>query len=103
MLRVDAAGAGTGEDALKARAAHGNGGSTPEPAGADGPKGPRASPAAQAAFSVSFVLDGPGKRVVARVIDKETGEILRQVPPEGLLELAEKIGATTGLVLDQEV
>ena len=41
---------------------------------------------------VTFALDRDTKRLVARVVNQETGEILWQSPPEYLLRLAKTLG-----------
>jgi flagellar protein FlaG len=40
---------------------------------------------------LTFAIDRATKRVVVRLIDKETGEVIRQVPSETILHLAEAL------------
>jgi len=40
-------------------------------------------------------------RVVARVVDSDTGEVIREVPPEELVELAKRMKALMGAMLDK--
>jgi flagellar protein FlaG len=42
-------------------------------------------------YGVQFELSDPGERLITRVIDRETGDLIRQVPPEEVLRLAERI------------
>jgi uncharacterized FlaG/YvyC family protein len=39
---------------------------------------------------LTIVVDPQTKRPKVRLIDKETGEVLQQIPPESLLEIARK-------------
>lgn len=69
---------------------------------------PAAPPAVEnlfrrAGFQLSFRVDEETKRVVISVIDQESKEVIRQVPPEELLELAEKLDAARGSVVKQTV
>lgn len=41
------------------------------------------------------------KRVTIKVIDKETDEIIREIPPEESLEVLEKIWEMAGLLVDE--
>lgn len=40
-------------------------------------------------------------RVIARVVDSETGEVLRELPPDELVELAKRVQALMGAVFDK--
>jgi flagellar protein FlaG len=40
---------------------------------------------------------------VVKIIDKKTNEVVRQIPPEYLLELAKKIDKLVGLLFSKEV
>lgn len=42
------------------------------------------------------------KRVSIRVLDKDTGEIIREIPPEESLDLVEKIWELAGIVVDEK-
>jgi flagellar protein FlaG len=37
---------------------------------------------------LTIVVDPQTRRLKVRIIDKETGDVLRQIPPESLLEIA---------------
>ncbi len=56
-----------------------------------------------AATKVSFDVDEATGRSIVRVVNKETGEILRQVPPEALLTLVARMEQLSGLIFNQEV
>ncbi len=40
--------------------------------------------------------------VIAKIIDKTSGDVIRQIPPEEFIELAKKIREKTGHLLDKE-
>ena len=42
------------------------------------------------------------KRVSIKVIDKETEEIIREIPPEETLEMVEKMWELTGFLVDEK-
>jgi len=52
-------------------------------------------------YRVSFSKDERTGRVVCRIMDQETNEILRQVPPEEMLELAARLDEVAGLIFDR--
>ena len=38
---------------------------------------------------ITFVIDRQTRRAILRIVDKETGETVRQIPPEEVLRLAD--------------
>ncbi|MFP4062675.1 MAG: flagellar protein FlaG [Halochromatium sp.] len=42
-------------------------------------------------YGVQFELSDPGERLIIRVVDRESGELIRQVPPEEILRIAQRI------------
>ena len=42
-------------------------------------------------YGVQFELSDPGERLVTRIVDRESGELIRQVPPEEVLLMAQRI------------
>ena len=40
---------------------------------------------------------------MVEIINKETGEVIRQIPPEYMLEVIAKIDALLGLFIDERV
>jgi flagellar protein FlaG len=101
-----------------------------EPSGAQGPKprvrkiGPE-GPAADRAFvdrakidraatKVNEVLssadpqlkihvDDETERVVVKIVEQESGEVIRQIPPEELLELEKYLSSPKGLLVQEQV
>ena len=47
-------------------------------------------------FKLSFRVDDATNKVVISVIDPDTDELIRQVPPEEILELAERLESVKG-------
>jgi flagellar protein FlaG len=50
---------------------------------------------------ISFALDEDSDRLVVRVIDNQTNEVVRQVPPQEFLELIAKVQQMVGLFFDE--
>jgi flagellar protein FlaG len=42
-------------------------------------------------------------QTVVRVVDKDTGELIRQIPPQELLDLASKLEDMMGILFDKQV
>ena len=52
-------------------------------------------------FSLSYVLHEATNMVAVSVLDSETGEVIREIPPESRLDLYARIAEFTGLLFDQ--
>jgi len=52
--------------------------------------------------TVHLEIDPEFHNVIAKVVDKGNGEVIKQIPPEELVELAKKIKCRTGALLDKE-
>ena len=52
---------------------------------------------------LSFVVDNDTGSTVINIVDSENGEVIRQIPPEELLRLREKMGEIQGLLLDRKI
>jgi flagellar protein FlaG len=52
--------------------------------------------------SLQFKIDAPNDRVQILVIDRDTEEVIREIPPTEVLKVAERIRETLGLVFDAE-
>lgn len=56
-----------------------------------------------ATHNLKFRVDEQSERIVIKVVDKETGETVREIPPEEMLAIAESIERyQKGLLLSQE-
>ena len=51
---------------------------------------------------LAFVLDEETGVTVISIIDAETDEVIKQIPPEGILSLRKKMGELQGLLLDRK-
>lgn len=51
---------------------------------------------------LSFSVDKKTNRVIVKVIDTETDKVIREIPPEQVVELAAKIQEMIGLLVDEE-
>ncbi|MFY9140725.1 MAG: flagellar protein FlaG [Thermacetogeniaceae bacterium] len=54
-------------------------------------------------FQLSFTFHKETEQLVVEVIDPDNGKVIRQIPPEELLELAVKLQEMIGLFLDKRV
>jgi len=52
------------------------------------------------AFSVRFEMHAKTRQFVARLVDAESGEVIRQLPPEEMLELAVKLEELRGNIVN---
>ncbi len=52
---------------------------------------------------LSFELHDKTGDLVVRVLDKDSGEVIRQIPPEEMLKLREKLEELTGVLLNGKV
>lgn len=54
-------------------------------------------------FQLSFSFHKETEQLVVQVIDPETSAVIRQIPPQELLELAVKLQEMIGLLLDKRI
>ena len=52
--------------------------------------------------TLRFEVDESDGRVVVHVVDRDTGEILRTVPPSATLNLQKRLGSELGLLVDAQ-
>jgi flagellar protein FlaG len=57
---------------------------------------------ARAPNSLSFSIDDSSGKVIVKVTDAATGEIVRQIPSEEMLEIARSIDKMQGLLLKEK-
>lgn len=53
--------------------------------------------------NLQFSIDGDTGQTIVRVTDRQTGELIRQIPSEELLELAKSLDRMQGVLLRQQV
>ncbi len=52
---------------------------------------------------LEFELSEESSRVITRVIDRESGEVIRQIPAEEVLKIAERLEEMQGQIISLEV
>ena len=52
---------------------------------------------------LQFTVDEPTGEVMVTVRDESTGEVIREIPSSGVLNLAARLDAMVGLIFDQKV
>jgi flagellar protein FlaG len=53
-------------------------------------------------YSVRFENDQEVQELVVKVVDRETNEVIRQIPPEELMNLAQRLNDLRGNIVDTE-
>lgn len=49
---------------------------------------------------LEFKVDGDSKRVVVRIVDSETGKVIRQIPTEEMLAIAQSLEHAPGVLFE---
>jgi flagellar protein FlaG len=57
----------------------------------------------KAASDINFSIDEDSGRTVVKVIDRETKEVIRQIPSQEMLDLAKAMDKLQGLLIKQKV
>ena len=52
---------------------------------------------------IQFSVHEPTGRTIIRVVDKETEDLIREIPPEEFLDLAAKLDEMIGILFDKKV
>ncbi|MGE4345045.1 MAG: flagellar protein FlaG [Geoalkalibacter sp.] len=53
-------------------------------------------------YSVRFEKDRDANELVVKVVDRETNEVIRQIPPEELLDLTKRLNDLRGNLVDTQ-
>lgn len=53
--------------------------------------------------SIRFSVDDGTHDIVVRVVDKKSGEVIKELPPESELKLRERMAELSGLMVEEEV
>ena len=51
-------------------------------------------------YSVRFERDSNSEKTVVKIVDSETDEVIRQIPPEELLNLTKQLKELSGSIID---
>lgn len=54
-------------------------------------------------YGLEFTVSDTGSRIITRIIDRESGEIIRQIPEEAVLRAAERLDDMVGVLLSDRV
>lgn len=52
---------------------------------------------------LAFSIDDKTKKTVVKIIDESNNEVIRQIPPEYLLKISQRISELLGLIVDEKV
>ncbi len=58
--------------------------------------------ATMSSSNLQFSIDGDTKQTVVKVIDSQTGDVIRQIPAQELIDIAKAMDRAKGLLLRQE-
>lgn len=50
-----------------------------------------------------IIIDESTGRIVTQIVDGDTNEVVRQLPPEALLDVARRVADLVGLLVDEEL
>ena len=63
------------------------------------PEAPKVSPAGE--VGLVFELNAENRELIIKIVDRETRQIIRQIPPEDVQRMRATMQAILGVVLDQ--
>ncbi|MCS7228948.1 MAG: flagellar protein FlaG [Candidatus Kryptonium sp.] len=52
---------------------------------------------------ITFEIDKEARKTVLKIVDVETNEIIRQIPPKELLIISKRISELLGLIINEKV
>jgi flagellar protein FlaG len=53
-------------------------------------------------YGLEFEISEDSSRTITRIIDRENDEVIRQIPPEEVLQVAERLGEVQGRLMQTE-
>lgn len=53
--------------------------------------------------SIRFSIDEDSQEIVVRVVDKRSGEVITQLPPDDVLKLKERLDEMAGLLVEKTI
>lgn len=54
-------------------------------------------------LELHFTIHRPTGEVIARIVNRETGEVIREIPPEKFLDMIAKLQELAGILVDEVV
>ncbi len=54
-------------------------------------------------FQLNFSIDKDSKELVVKVINPATNEVIRQIPPQEILDLAASLQQMAGILIDKQI
>jgi flagellar protein FlaG len=52
--------------------------------------------------SIKFIIDGKSNDIVVKIVDDDTGKVIRQIPPETVVRLREHLNEMSGLLVEEK-
>jgi flagellar protein FlaG len=52
--------------------------------------------------SIQFIVDGKSNDIVVKIVDNETGKVIRQIPSEDVLRIREHLKEMSGLIMEEK-
>jgi len=53
--------------------------------------------------SIQFSIDNTTNEVIVKIVDQNTGEVIRQIPPENMVKIRDSLANMTGLIVEKKV
>jgi flagellar protein FlaG len=57
----------------------------------------------EANSSLQFSVDDKSQELVVRIVDRDSGKVIRQIPPESIVRLRESMKEMAGLLIEKKV
>lgn len=54
-------------------------------------------------LELRFKIHEPTREIIARIVNRETGEVIREIPPEKFLDMVAKLQELAGILVDEVV
>lgn len=54
-------------------------------------------------LELRFKIHEPTREIIARIVNRETGEVVREIPPEKFLDMVAKLQELAGVFVDEVV
>lgn len=54
-------------------------------------------------LELRFTIHEPTREIIARIVNRQTGEVIREVPPERFLDMIAKLRELVGIIIDELV